>query len=329
MVLQGAFSQESFTGSGAVPTTAAQTNKYNVLGLSAKPGDSGFSSIEYALYQYAGMIRVFENSVNRGSFGDYRVGDELSVERLADGTVQYLKNGTVFYTSTLNSDPATALYADVSFYHHGSRMNDTVLTSGSGPVDPVSWIYDSGLVLAGIDGPVTTTHHDLNGDGVADAVLTSGDGSIWTRLGDGQGGFGEANQLNGQESGHTFEFVNGTTGNHTLSGSGNAEFLSGGADDDILSGAGGSDILCGGSGSDTFVFTSAGASNDTVKDFETSGAEADVLQFESAVFAEFNAVLAAAVDDGTDTTITLDEDTFVVLKSVLVSSLQSDDFVFV
>nr|WP_306141342.1 hypothetical protein [Roseibium sp. MMSF_3412] len=113
------------------------------------------------------------------------------------------------------------------------------------------------------------------------------------------------------------------------SGSGNAGFLLGGAGDDILSGAGGSDILSGGSGSDTFVFTSAGAATDTVTDFETSGAEADVLQFESAVFADFNAVLAAAVDDGADTTITLDADTAVVLKSVLVSSLQSDDFVFV
>ena len=118
-------------------------------------------------------------------------------------------------------------------------------------------------------------------------------------------------------------------GSTELVGTAAADTINGTADEDILNGAGGSDILTGGPETDTFVFTSAGAATDTVTDFETSGASADALQFESSVFADFNAVLAAAQDDGTDTTITLDADSQVVLKNVLVSNLQSDDFVFV
>ncbi|MEP1574421.1 MAG: hypothetical protein ABJK30_16800, partial [Roseibium album] len=346
------------------------------------------------------------------------------------------------------------------------------------------------VAAVGVDSPIATTYEDLNGDGVVDAVLTSEDGSIWTRLGDGQGGFGETNldqnqsvpdwltpqmhidslgravltgtdgndhirggvlspggtdgryaddnvligglgddiletgasdlsdsqhlqgnagddvYLIGSEGGKVFidhnaeasdegfdtvrfkdlslsdltlavythgnadngdilkfswdadgvrpagnlhianeavhieqfEFADGTVlseivvhgdGSTELVGTVADETINGTTGEDILTGAGGSDILSGGSGSDTFVFMSVGTSHATITDFETTGAEADVLQFESAVFTDFSAVLAAAVDDGADTTITLDEDTTVVLKSVLVSSLQSDDFVFV
>ena len=39
-------------------------------------------------------------------------------------------------------------------------------------------------------------------------------------------------------------------------------------------------------------------------------------------------LLAKAADDGTDTTITLDTDTHIVLKNVLVTELVADDFSF-
>ncbi len=326
---RGAYSKEGLSGAGKLTTVVEQTNKYTFLGLSSDAGDSGYTSIDYAIDQSHGTIYVFENGINRGSFGSYLVGDLLTIERQVDGTVRYLKNDVVFYTSTVVSNTSEALHADASFYNHGSRLGETHLESIDGTVTHVNWTYDSDVALVEPDGPITTTFEDLNGDGVVDAILTADDGSIWTRLGDGQGGFGEANQLNGQQDDQTFNFVNGTAGNDTLSGSTGAEILAGGAGHDNLNGAGGSDILSGGTGSDTFVFTSVGETNAVVTDFDTSGASTDVLQFESSVFADWNAVLTAASDDGADTTIVLDADSHVVLKSVLLSSLQSDDFVFV
>ncbi|MBG6163791.1 hypothetical protein IWQ54_003462 [Labrenzia sp. EL_195] len=327
---QGAFSKEGFIGAGALTTIVSRTNLNTMIGISTDDPDAGYTSIDYALFQrHDGLLQVYENGAIRGTFGAYHVGDELKIERLADGTIQYLKNGAVFFTSATLSSPATELHADSSFFHHGSSLGKTFMQSETGPSELVTWQYGSGVSENGVSGPVATTLQDLNGDNTVDAILTSDDGSIWTRLGDGAGGFGEANQLSGQQDDQTFNFINGTAGNDTLSGSTGAEVLAGGAGHDNLNGAGGSDILSGGTGSDTFVFTSVGETNAVVTDFDTSGASTDVLQFESSVFADWNAVLTAASDDGADTTIVLDADSHVVLKSVLLSSLQSDDFVFV
>ncbi|MBG6148669.1 Ca2+-binding RTX toxin-like protein, partial [Labrenzia sp. EL_142] len=306
---QGAFSKEGFIGTGALTTIVSRTNLNTMIGVSVDDPDAGYTSIDYALFQrHDGLLQVYENGAVRGTFGAYHVGDELKIERLADGTIQYLKNGAVFFTSATLSSPATELHADSSFFHHGSSLGKTFMQSETGPSELVTWQYGSGVSENGVSGPVATTLQDLNGDNTVDAILTSDDGSIWTRLGDGAGGFGEANQLSGQQDDQTFNFINGTAGNDTLSGSTGAEVLAGGAGHDNLNGAGGSDILSGGTGSDTFVFTSVGETNAVVTDFDTSGASADVLQFESSVFADWNAVLTAASDDGTDTTIVLDVD---------------------
>ncbi|MBG6148523.1 hypothetical protein IWQ51_006687, partial [Labrenzia sp. EL_142] len=327
---RGAYSEEGLTGAGVFTTTVAQRGLQTGFGVSVDAANSDFNVIDYAIsFRTDSRLQVVENGVSKGIFNTFSVGDEISIERLENGKVQYLHNGIVFYTSAVVSVLSESLHADASFYHHGSRLGDTFIQLSGSARDLVTWVTDPDLVIAGSVGMVSTFYRDLNGDNTVDAILTSDDGSIWTRLGDGQGGFGEANQLNGQKDDQTFNFVNGTAGNDTLSGSTGAEILAGGAGDDNLNGAGGSDILSGGSGSDTFVFTSVGETNAVVTDFDTSGASADVLQFESSVFADWNAVLTAASDDGADTTIVLDADSHVVLKSVLLSSLQSDDFVFV
>ncbi|MFN3250356.1 calcium-binding protein, partial [Roseibium album] len=327
---RGAYSEEGVTGAGVFTTTVAQRGLQTGFGVSVDAANSDFNVIDYAIsFRTDSRLQVVENGVSKGIFDTFFIGDEISIERLEDGKVQYLHNGIVFYTSAVVSVLSESLHADASFYHHGSRLGDTFIQLSGSARDLVTWVTDPDLVIAGSVGMVSTFYRDLNGDNTVDAILTSDDGSIWTRLGDGQGGFGEANQLSGQQDDQTFNFVNGTAGNDTLSGSTGAEILAGGAGDDNLNGAEGSDILSGGSGSDTFVFTSVGETNAVVTDFDTSGASADVLQFESSVFADWNAVLTAASDDGADTTIVLDADSHVVLKSVLLSSLQSDDFVFV
>ena len=61
------------------------------------------ATIDYAIYlRNDGALVVFENGANKGTFGTYSSGDVLSVERTGS-TITYLKNGSVFYTSTVAS----------------------------------------------------------------------------------------------------------------------------------------------------------------------------------------------------------------------------------
>ncbi|MEP1575754.1 DUF4214 domain-containing protein, partial [Roseibium album] len=188
----GAYSSEGFAGAGTLIATASQTNKTAVIGLSADPGDPGYASIDYALYLASnGTLSIYEAGALKVSSITYQTGDAFVVERLADGTVLYLQNDDLIYTSATVSNPSVELYADASLLQVGSRLGNTYLKVGSGEPELTSWTTDTNVAAVGVDSPIATTYEDLNGDGVVDAVLTSEDGSIWTRLGDGQGGFGE------------------------------------------------------------------------------------------------------------------------------------------
>lgn len=86
----------------------------------------------------------------------------------------------------------------------------------------------------------------------------------------------------------------------------------------------GDDTLTGGAGADTFVFDFGGG-NDTVTDF-TAGQ--DVCSFDASAFADFDALIASAVQDGADTVITVDAGQSVTLDGVTLSALQASDFTF-
>ncbi|MFN3253834.1 DUF4214 domain-containing protein, partial [Roseibium album] len=190
---RGAYSEEELIGTGTFTTTVSQRGLQTGFGVSVEAANSDFNVIDYAIsFRTDSRLQVVENGVSKGIFDSFQVGDEISIERLADGSVRYLKNGDEFYTSATLSSPTEGLRADASFYHHGSRLGDTFVQSGSGKRQPVSWITDPDLVVAGAIGAVATTLVDLNGDGSQDAILTSDDGSIWTRLSDGSGGSEQA-----------------------------------------------------------------------------------------------------------------------------------------
>ncbi|MCW2309263.1 cadherin domain-containing protein [Rhodobium gokarnense] len=123
--------------------------------------------------------------------------------------------------------------------------------------------------------------------------------------------------------------IAGGDGNDTLDGAAGNDTLVGGNDDDDLTGGAGDDNLAGSLGSDTFVYSAAGFGHDTVTDFVAGAGTDDAIEFSTGLFADFNAVLAAASDDGTDTTITLDVDNTIVLQDVVVNDLNQDDFLFV
>ncbi|SEG57992.1 glycerophosphodiester phosphodiesterase family protein [Bosea lathyri] len=133
------------------------------------------------------------------------------------------------------------------------------------------------------------------------------------------------------------DVVEGGAGNDVIdAGSGDDKVFGGEGDDVIDAGSGadrieggaGNDVLDGGSGQDAFVF-GAGFGKDTVRDFRLSGANADVLEFSAAVFADFNAAIAAGQQIGADTVLTVDADTMLTLKGIQLTSLAQDDFRFV
>jgi Ca2+-binding RTX toxin-like protein len=108
-------------------------------------------------------------------------------------------------------------------------------------------------------------------------------------------------------------WTRGTSGNDTISGTSWNDTIAGGA---------GNDTLSGGAGDDTFVFR-AGLGQNTVTDF-TAGH--DVLEFRDGLFADSAAALAAASTSGSDTIITLDATTSVLLQNVDLASLHAADF---
>ncbi len=109
----------------------------------------------------------------------------------------------------------------------------------------------------------------------------------------------------------------------------NFENLIAGSGDNRITGSSASNQFTGGGGSDTFVFKDVAGGHDTVTDFSAGAGSQDLIEFGTDQFADFAAVLAAATDDGAETTIAIDAETSVILKSVLVADLHQDDFQFV
>jgi Ca2+-binding RTX toxin-like protein len=123
--------------------------------------------------------------------------------------------------------------------------------------------------------------------------------------------------------------LSGNAGNDTLDGLAGNDGLIGGAGLDRLIGGAGNDMLTGGTESDTFVFA-AGFGKDTITDFNAAtGVNHDVLQFSTAVFANWTALLAATTQVGTDLVITQNASNTIILKNVTLSSFTSDDAIFI
>ncbi|WP_085907065.1 FG-GAP-like repeat-containing protein [Kiloniella majae] len=152
----GANSSENFTGAGSL-SVVARANTYWLVGLSSTAGDSSDASIEFGLYQTTNdTISVYESGQHMGAFGNYSIGDILSVERTATGVIHYKKNDVTIYTSTKISSPEIALLVDASLYHVGTTLGDVKLSSGGGEPQSVHWITDNSIEVIPInsDSPV-------------------------------------------------------------------------------------------------------------------------------------------------------------------------------
>jgi Ca2+-binding RTX toxin-like protein len=129
------------------------------------------------------------------------------------------------------------------------------------------------------------------------------------------------------------------TGNkfdNKIVGSNLANTLSGGIGNDRLEGGGGNDILTGGRDSDTFVFK-AGFGHDVITDFAVAnsysaiGPSHDILEFETALFADAAALFANSQDTADGVLVSAGPNSSLLIKNATLAELQvhPEDFHFV
>ncbi|WP_063297037.1 Ig-like domain-containing protein [Pseudovibrio sp. Ad37] len=135
---------------------------------------------------------------------------------------------------------------------------------------------------------------------------------------------GDASQNQGDAAGDTYVSIENVMGSDAY-----GDYLTGDAAANILDGLGGNDTLTGGAGSDTFVFDGSVFGKDVITDFQSGMGSDDHIRFDADVFADFEAVIAAASDDGINTVIDLDEHNSITLYGTLISDLHMEDFMFV
>lgn len=96
------------------------------IGLSSTDPDTGYTSIDYAIYFEAGnQLNVYEKGVYKGRPTTFATSDVFRIERI-NGIVYYKKNGIIFYTSATPS--AAALLVDMSFYYPGGSVNSIAVS---------------------------------------------------------------------------------------------------------------------------------------------------------------------------------------------------------
>ena len=90
----------------------------------------------------------------------------------------------------------------------------------------------------------------------------------------------------------------------------------------------GDDVFFGTDGHDTFFFTNAQTGRDIIHGFETGTGSNDILVFDTALFADLNSLVAAASDNGLDTTVSIDGDTSIIVKGRVLSDFHYSDVMF-
>jgi hypothetical protein len=117
----GGSSVNVLAGNGYFEFTVPQADKYMMAGLSDADVDTGYASIDYAIFfDYRGVLAVFESGVMKTELAwEYRPGDVFRIER-AGTVITYKRNGQMFYTSSASS--SGALIADVSIHGPDAAM---------------------------------------------------------------------------------------------------------------------------------------------------------------------------------------------------------------
>ncbi|WP_244649761.1 VCBS domain-containing protein [Pseudovibrio japonicus] len=177
----------------------------------------------------------------------------------------------------------------------------------------------------------------LNGHGSGADYLDGGSGEDTVRYYWSEAGvtvnLEDQTQNSGDASGDTYVSIEHISGSDTyadkLIGDAHNNTIRGNGGDDILDGGSGNDLLIGGIGSDTFVFGGTTFGNDVIADFAAVAGDKDVIQLDTNVFADFDALLAATSDEDGNVVIMLDDSNSITLNGVSKSDLHQDDFLFI
>ncbi len=125
----GAVTTGSLTGNGYVEFSSSENNTNKMIGLSHGDTDQSYSDIDFAIYLAgSSTLRVYEGGTQMGVFGSYAANDVFRIQ-VTGTTITYLKNGTVFYTST--ATPTFPLLVDSSVYTIGATINNVTLAEES------------------------------------------------------------------------------------------------------------------------------------------------------------------------------------------------------
>jgi hypothetical protein len=125
----GAVSGRSITAgnNGFLEFTVDEVQKQRYAGLSDLQKGTSAAQIEFALSLQTGFAEVREKGAYRADI-TIQTGDVLRIS-VNQGSVNYARNGQVFYTSSVA--PTTALYATASLLSRRSTIKDALLATGN------------------------------------------------------------------------------------------------------------------------------------------------------------------------------------------------------
>merc|ERR1711998_449227 len=136
----GAFGSKTISGGGyGIEFMPSQTNGYLMVGLTTTGTTThSYDTIDFAIYpRNDGSLYVYESGSSRGSMGTYTQYDVQQVRVNTNGAVEYVRSGTVVYTSTVT--PTFPLAADLSIYTLNAAINSLkYITSAGFDGDPCS-----------------------------------------------------------------------------------------------------------------------------------------------------------------------------------------------
>ncbi|WP_293905550.1 type VI secretion system tube protein Hcp [Phenylobacterium sp.] len=255
------------------------------------------------------------------------VADTAAVKENASVTIDVLANDTdvdLGDSKTLVSLSATALGGHVSivggkvvYVADADRFD--LLRTGQSSIDSFSY------TLRDTAGLTSTASVQVTVSGVADGPTKTGgagnDSLAGTALDEKLDGAGGNDTLDGGPGADTLV---GGAGNDSLVGGTGIDSLSAGDGNDTLVGGAGDDVLSGARGSDLFIF-GPGSGHDIVIDFKNVE---DDIRFVGSGFTGFADMVAHSAQVGANTIITTAAGDSVQLNNVLLTSLQSADFLF-
>jgi hypothetical protein len=120
----GAYSQQQVSGSGFMQVTMSESDTLRFVGLTSGSSGTDAGDIKFGFRLQSGRAEVREAGAYRSEIA-VATGDTLRIS-VSGGTVQYSKNGAVFYTS---SGAGSSMVVKASLYDIGATLSNVTVGS--------------------------------------------------------------------------------------------------------------------------------------------------------------------------------------------------------